>query len=144
MYINMSWWNCLDSAPMWKDQYYTLDLKILALSPGQVKVRWRSGEGQEGQSQVRSSSEDFKLKDLDLSSTLFLVCTHHHHHKLFSHLLRGLDMSDGPRMGWYVSSRIWGGQDFQVDSKQEIKWDYRGTSGSTSMSLKFSDSFRKS
>ena len=43
---------------------------------GQVRVRWGSGEGQEGQSQVRSSSENFKLKDLDLSSTLFLVCTH--------------------------------------------------------------------
>ena len=41
-------------------------------------------------------------------------------------LLKGLDMSDGPRMGWYDSSRVWGGQDFQVDTKAEIKWDYRG------------------
>ena len=29
-------------------------------------------------------------------------------------------------MGWYDSSRVRGGQDFQVDSKAEIKWDYRG------------------
>jgi len=35
-------------------------------------------------------------------------------------------MSDGPRMGWYDLSRVWGGQDFQVDSKAEVKWDYRG------------------
>ena len=27
----------------------------------------------------------------------------------------GLDMSDGPNMGWYDSSRVLGGQDFQVD-----------------------------
>ena len=53
-------------------------------------------------------------------------------------------MSDGPGMGWYDSSRVSGGQDFQVDAKAEIKWDYRGTSGSTSMSLKLSDSFMKS
>ena len=32
-----------------------------------------SGEGQEGQSQVRSSSENLKLKELDVSSSLFLV-----------------------------------------------------------------------
>ena len=32
-----------------------------------------SGEGQEDQSQAKSSSENSKLKDLDLSSTLFLV-----------------------------------------------------------------------
>ena len=48
-----------------------------------------------------------------------------HHHKLFSWLLRGLDMLDGPRMGWYDSSRVWGGKNFQVDSKAEIKWDIR-------------------
>ena len=103
-------------------------MKLSSSGPGQVKVRWRSGEGQEGQSQVRSSSEDFKLKDLDLSSTLFLVSTHPPptHHKLFSWLLRGLDMSDGPRMGRYGLSRVWGGQDIQVDSKAEIKLDYRG------------------
>ena len=34
-------------------------------------------------------------------------------------------MSDGPRMSWYDSSRVWGGQDFLVDAKAEIKWDYR-------------------
>ena len=35
-------------------------------------------------------------------------------------------MSDGPRMALYDSSRVQGGQDFQVDSKAEIKGDYRG------------------
>ena len=35
-------------------------------------------------------------------------------------------MSDGPRMGWYDPDRVRGGQDFQVDSKAKIKWDYRG------------------
>ena len=35
-------------------------------------------------------------------------------------------MSDGPRMGWYDSSRVRGGQNFQVDCKAEIKLDYRG------------------
>ena len=35
-------------------------------------------------------------------------------------------MSDGPRMGWYALSRVRGGQDIQVYSKAEIKWDYRG------------------
>ena len=34
-------------------------------------------------------------------------------------------MSDGPRMGWY-DTRVRGGQNFQVDSKAEIKLDYRG------------------
>ena len=28
-------------------------------------------------------------------------------------------------MGWYDSSRVRGGQNFQVDSKEEIKWDFR-------------------
>ena len=61
-----------------------------------------------GQVQVRSRSE---RSEIDLSLTLFLVCTHPPttttlHHKLFSWLLRGLDMSDGPRMGWYDSSRV--------------------------------------
>ena len=41
-----------------------------------LRSRSRSGEGQEGQSQAKSSSENSKLKDLDLSSTLFLVFTH--------------------------------------------------------------------
>ena len=36
------------------------------------------------------------------------------------------DMSDGPRMGWYDLSMARGNQDFQVDFKAEIKWDYRG------------------
>ena len=57
--------------------------------PGQVQVRSRSGRS-----------------EIDLSLTLFLVFTTHHHHKLFSWLLWGLDMSDGPRMGWYDSSRV--------------------------------------
>ena len=35
-------------------------------------------------------------------------------------------MSDGPRMDWYDSSRVLGGQDFQVDAKAMIKWDYLG------------------
>ena len=34
-----------------------------------------------------------------------------------------------PRMGWYNSRRVRGGQNFQVDSKAEIKWDYRGNIG---------------
>ena len=64
---------------------------------------------------------------MDLSYTLFLVfTTTHHPHKLFFLVLRGLDKSDGPRMGWYDSSRVRGGQNFQVDSKAEIKLDYRG------------------
>ena len=78
------------------------------------------------QIQVRSRS---KSSEIDLSHTLFLVFTTTHPptpQKLFSWFLRGLDMSDGPRMGWYDSSRVWGGQDFQVDAKAEIKWDYRG------------------
>ena len=35
-------------------------------------------------------------------------------------------MTDGPRMGWYDSYRVGRGQNFQVDAKAEIKWDYRG------------------
>ena len=35
-------------------------------------------------------------------------------------------MSDGPRMGWYVSSLVRESQNFQVDSQAEIKLDYRG------------------
>ena len=78
----------------------------------QVQVRFRSGPGQE-------------RSEIDLSLTIFLVFTTLHH-KLFSWLLRGPDMSDGPRMGWYDSSRVWGGQDFQVDTKAKIKLDSRG------------------
>ena len=49
---------------------------------------------------------------------------HHHHpppHKLFSWLLRGLDKSDGLRMGWYDSSIVRGGYNFKVDFKVDIK-----------------------
>ena len=82
----------------------------------QVQVRSRSGPGQEGQ----------KLTWAFLYFW-FSPTTHPPPpHKLFSWLLRGLDMSDGPRMGWYDSSRVWGGQNIQVDAKAEMKWDYRG------------------
>ena len=53
-------------------------------------------------------------------------------------------MSYGLWMGWYDSSKVRGDQNFQVDSKAEIKVDYRGTPESTSMSLKFSYRLRKS
>ena len=77
-----------------------------------------------------------KLKDLDLSYTLFLVFTTHPPPpppplKLFSWLLRCLDKSDGPRMDWYDSGIVRGGQDFKVDFKVDIKEDYRGASEST-------------
>ena len=39
----------------------------------------------------------------------------------FSWLLRCLDKSDGPRMGWYDSGIVRGGQDFKVDFKVDIK-----------------------
>ena len=42
-------------------------------------------------------------------------------------------------MGCYDPSRVRGGQDFNVDYKADIERDYRGTSGSTSSSLKLSD-----
>ena len=70
-----------------------------------------------------------KVRDrsFDLSYTINLVFTTHHPPPVtFSWLLRCLDKSDGPRMGWYDSSRVRGGQNFQVDAKAEIKWDYRG------------------
>ena len=35
-------------------------------------------------------------------------------------------MSDGPRIVCHDLSRVRGGQNFQVDAKAEIKWDYRG------------------
>ena len=35
-------------------------------------------------------------------------------------------MSYGLWMGWYDSSKVRGDQNFQVDSKAEIKVDYRG------------------
>ena len=70
---------------------------------------------------VRSESCELKqkLKDLDLSYTIILVFTTHH--KLFSWLLRGLDKSDGPRMGWYDSNTVRGGLDFEVNFKVDIK-----------------------
>ena len=51
-----------------------------------------SGEGEEGQSQEKSSFENSKLKEVDLSSTLFLVFTTHPPPQTFFGLLRGLDM----------------------------------------------------
>ena len=38
-----------------------------------LRFRSRSGDGQQGQSQVRSSSENWKLKDFELGYTIFLV-----------------------------------------------------------------------
>ena len=46
-------------------------------------------------------------------------------------------MSDKPRRGWYDLIRE--GQDFQVDSKAEIKWFTGGPSGSTSLSPELTD-----
>ena len=67
---------------------------------------------------------------MDLSSTLFLVFTTHPPthppHKLFSWLLRGLDKSDGLRVGWCDSSKVRGGYNFKVIFKVAIKLDYRG------------------
>ena len=58
---------------------------------------------------------------MDLSHTIFLVFTTTTTN--FFGLQRGLDVSDGPKMGWYDSSRVREGQNFQVDSKAEIKLD---------------------
>ena len=69
-----------------------------------VKLRSRSRSG-EGQVRVMKVKE---TKDLDLRYNLFFVFSTHPH-KLFSWLLRGLDKSDGPRMGWYDSSMVRGG-----------------------------------
>ena len=64
-----------------------------------VKLRSRS-RSDEGQVRVRKVKE---TKDLDLRYTLFLVFTTtlHPPPETFSWLLRVLDKSDGPRMGWY-------------------------------------------
>ena len=73
--------------------------------PTIVKLRSRSRSG-EGQVRVRKVKE---TKDLDLRYTIFLVFTHpppSTAHKLFSWILRGLDKSDGPRMGWYDFSMV--------------------------------------
>ena len=88
-----------------------------------VKLRSRSGEGQVKVRKVRDRS-------FDLSYTINLVfttttTTTHPPPKLFSWFIRGLDMSDGLRMGCYDSSRIRGGQDFKVDFKADIKGDIR-------------------
>ena len=54
--------------------------------PGQVKVRCRSGEGQEGQ----TWPELYPIFGF-----------HHHHHHPTTNFFLGLDKSDGPRMGLY-------------------------------------------
>ena len=99
----------------------------------QVQVRSRSDEGQVRVRKVKvkqsPAQRTLNSKTWTWAVPYFWFPPTHPpptHHKLFSWLLRGLDMSDGPRMGWYDSSRVWGGQDFQVDAKAEIKWDYRG------------------
>ena len=113
---------CWAMLPANENCLFSLDLETSGFCRAQVQVKIP------GQVQARWGSRRSKI---DLSLTLFLVFTHPPttttlHQELFSWLLRGLDMSDGPRMGWYDSSRVWGGQDFQVDAKAEIKWDYRG------------------
>ena len=92
-----------------------------------VKLRFRSRTGK-GQVKLRKIR---KVRYLDLSYTLFLVlpvASHAftcgltcHHHKLFSWLLRGLDMSDGLRVGWCDSSKVRGGYNFKVIFKVAIK-----------------------
>ena len=67
-----------------------------------------SGPGP-GQVRVRKLRE---LKTQGFGSELYHKIGLHHpptHHKLFSWLLRGLDKSDGPRMGWYDSGMVKGG-----------------------------------
>ena len=74
----------IDKKMKWMGIASLLEWKTPILSssgpgPGWVKVRCRSGEGQEGQSQVWvmwNQRLQHKLKDLDLSYTLFLVFTH--------------------------------------------------------------------
>ena len=67
----------------------------------ELRSRSRSGPGQEG-------------KKLTWALTLFLVSTHPPPpYKLFSWLLRGM-------------TQVGSEEDFQVDAKAEIKWDYRG------------------
>ena len=91
---------------IWKDSisvcHVYLDMRKIHII---VKLRSRSRYG-EGQVRVRKVKE---TKDLDLRYTIFLVFTHpppSTAHKLFSWLLRGLDKSDGPRMGWYDFSMV--------------------------------------
>ena len=49
-----------------------IDLVITHIVIFKLRSRSRSGEGQEGQSPIKSSSENSKLKDLDLSHTINL------------------------------------------------------------------------
>ena len=45
------------------------------------------------------------------------------HHKLFFVLLRGLDMSDEPRMGWYDSRQTTGGTSGStLKSQMDLEW----------------------
>ena len=68
-------------------------LSSSGLGPGQVRVR--------------------KLRELKTQGfgpePYNKIGFHHPPHKLFSWLLRGLDKSDGPRMGWYDSGMVKGG-----------------------------------
>ena len=61
-----------------------------------VKLRSRSGEGQDGQSQAKSSSENSKIKYLDLSQIIKLVFTHPPPapSRKLKRLKRGLNKSD--------------------------------------------------
>ena len=60
-----------------------------------LRSRSRSGEGQEGQSQSKSSLENSKLKEVDLSSTLFLVFTTHHTLSLLLLIVRKMPLDWG-------------------------------------------------
>ena len=62
---------------------------------------------------------------MDLSYSLFWFSPPTLHQELFSWLLRCLNMSDGPRMGWYDSIIVRGGQDFKVQGDlREYLRDY--------------------
>ena len=79
-------------------------LFLSSLGPGQVRVR-KVRASESGRVQLRELET---RKDLDLSHTGF-------HHSpppqpvTFSWLLRSLDKSDGPKMGWYDSGMMIGG-----------------------------------
>ena len=69
------------------NEYFEPNLNFRSIGPQvsaanlifvKLRSRSRSGEGQEDQSQAKTSSENSKLKDSDLSSTLFGF--HHQHH----------------------------------------------------------------
>ena len=82
-----------------------------------VKLRSRSRSG-EGQVRVR------RVRRVRFGPELYPIFGFHPpttHQELFSWLLRCLDKSDGPRMGWYDSGIVRGGQDFKVDFKVDIK-----------------------